>query len=42
MQMALSSHTSFSLIDVGTVILIPADDRDRNLAIADEMPTLWM
>ena len=23
------------------VILIPVDDRDRNLAIADEAPTLW-
>jgi hypothetical protein len=26
------------LVGVGTVILIPADDRDRNLAIAEETP----
>jgi hypothetical protein len=29
------------LVGVGTVILIPTDDRDRPLAIADETPTLW-
>jgi hypothetical protein len=29
------------LVGVGTVVLIPTDDRDRHLAIADETPTLW-
>jgi hypothetical protein len=28
------------LVGVGTVILIPPDDRDRHLAIAGEAPTL--
>jgi hypothetical protein len=28
------------LVGVGTIILIPTDDRDRHLAIADETPTL--
>ena len=29
------------LVGVGTIVLIPANDRDRHLAIADETPTLW-
>ena len=29
------------LVGAGTIVLIPADDRDRHLAIADEAPTLW-
>ena len=29
------------LVGVDTVILIPTDDRDRHLAIADETPTVW-
>ena len=29
------------LVGVGTIVLIPVKDRDRNLAIADETPTLW-
>ena len=29
------------LVGAGTTVLIPVEDRDRNLAIADETPTLW-
>ena len=29
-------------IGAGCVALIPVDDRDRDLAIPDEAPTLWM
>ena len=32
----------FERIGAGCVTLIPVDDRDRNLAIPDEAPTLWM
>jgi hypothetical protein len=32
----------FESIGAGCVALIPVDDRDRNLAIPDEAPTLWM
>jgi len=31
----------FELVGVGTVVLIPVDDRDRHLAIADKTPTMW-
>jgi hypothetical protein len=29
------------LVGVDTVVLIPVDDRDRHLAIADKTPTMW-
>ena len=32
----------FERIGAGCVTLIPMDDRDRDLAIPDEAPTLWM
>jgi hypothetical protein len=37
-----SQPCHFERIDVGRATLIPVDDRDRNLAILDEAPTLWM
>jgi hypothetical protein len=32
----------FERIGAKCVTLIPVDDRDRDLAIPDEAPTLWM
>jgi len=32
----------FERIGAGCVTVIPVDDRDRNLAIPHEAPTLWM
>jgi hypothetical protein len=29
------------LVGVDIVVLIPVDDRDRHLAIADKTPTMW-